>query len=442
MIISLSSVAPSLKSASRLTRYATSVRKREFPPFAALRFASSQSLPPSEDGEVVDESSGGHNDATSSVSSDDGVSSTTVLFPWRHKLFPVSRLIPGTPEQKKRGLLLTSKGQKVYGNSSLNAIVTAYMFLNVPWYELFWISHFQDELSSNISWSFTQGVAGLLSNLPSSGGGEPIPVDRIITELDDGTCEIDFRETIEISRSVETDALQVRVVNDGDDDASSEPSDSSSAVNNTIPLRRVFHKKAIELYQSSINEVAKTGNNNNNDSTTDHAEEEKQRFEIRLKMIPYDFEFITLYAIPYLSRRNAKGDPELLKFYSKMLTESSGGRAPYLSKLRQDHLENQGYMESTIIAQCLVWCDEIFYVKDLTTGQIVQGQQQQDENDASSTNTSTSTTPPEMQKTPHLVRMERTVVTKRDPVTGDFTNEQEDWIITDIDDLLGGNLLV
>jgi hypothetical protein len=349
----------------------------------------------------------------------------------------VSRLIPGTPEQKKRGLLLTSKGQKVYGNSSLNAIVTAYMFLNVPWYELFWISHFQDELSSNISWSFTQGVAGLLSNLPSSGGGEPIPVDRIIVERDDGTCEIDFRETIEISRRNGTDALRVRVVNDNDDDVSSEPSDSSSDINNTIPLRRVFHEKAIELYQSSINEVVKTGNNNNSnnnsDSTTDPPEEEKQRFEMRLKMIPYDFEFITLYAIPYLSRRNAKGDPELLKFYSKMLTESSGSRAPYLSKLRQDHLENQGYMESTIIAQCLVWCDEIFYVKDLTTGQIVQGQQRDDENDA---------TPPETQKTPHLVRMERTVVTKKDPATGNFTNEQEDWIITDIDDLLGGNLLV
>jgi hypothetical protein len=90
-------------------------------------------------------------------------------------------------------------------------------------------------------------------------------------------------------------------------------------------------------------------------------------------------------------------------------------------------------MESTIIAQCLVWCDEIFYVKDLTTGQIVQGQQ--DEKDSSSTT-------PEMQKTPHLVRMERTVVTKRDPITGNFTNDQEDWIITDIDDLLGGNLLV
>jgi hypothetical protein len=418
-MIILSSLSPSLKSASRLTRYVASVQERDFPPFAAaLRLASS--LPPSGDGEVV-ESSGGHNDAI--CSNDDGLSSTTVLFPWRHKLFPVSRLISGTPEQKKLGLLLTSKGQKVYGNSSLNAIVTAYMFLNVPWYELFWISHFQDELSSNISWSFTQGVAGLLSNLPSSGGGEHIPVDRIITERD-GTCEIDFRETIEISRSIETDTYRVRVVND-DDDVS-----SSSHINNAIPLRRVFHEKAIELYQSSINEVAKTGNNNH---STDLPEEEKQCFEMRLKMIPYDFEFITLYAIPYLSRRNAKDDPDLLTFYSKMLTESSGGRAPYLSRLRQDHLENQGYMESTIIAQCLVWCDEIFYVKDLTTGQIVQGQQ--DEKDSSSTT-------PEMQKTPHLVRMERTVVTKRDPITGNFTNDQEDWIITDIDDLLGGNLLV
>lgn len=363
------------------------------------------------------ESSEGHNASTPS---------TTVLFPWRHKSSLVPRLVPGTPEHENVGLLLTSKSQKVYGNSSLNSIVTAYMFLGVPWYELFWISHFQDELSSSMSWSFTQGVASMLSNLPLSGGGDLIPPDRIVRDRDDGSSEIDFCETIEISRNSENDAYQIRVENDDDSRTNDGQSDTSLSTSKSIPLRKIFHEKAIELYHSSVNKVA------------NHSE--KQRFELRLKMIPYDFKFVTLYAIPYLSRRNAKSDPELLTFYSKMLNETSSARAPYLSRLRQEHLEINGYMESTIIAQCLVWCDELFYVKKLTTGEIVQGREGNDGNTNDDDDDEISST--EMQKIPHLVRMERTVMIKKDPSTGEFNNETEDWIITDIDDLLGGNLLI
>ncbi len=398
----VSSLPLSLKAASRLNRYAVSALRRGYP---ASRFASS--FPPPGDNDEV-ESSGGDDESTPS---------STNLFPWRHQSSPIPRLVVGTPEHKNIGLLLTSKSQKVYGNSSLNAIVTAYMFLNVPWYELFWISHFQDELSSDIAWSFTQGVASLLSNIPSSGGGDHIPSNRIVKESSDGTSEIDFCEMIEISRNTENGAYRISVDNNDDNVDGVDSDGSISSRNHTIPLRKIFDEKAIALYHSSISEVA------------NHPE--TQRFELRLKMVPCDFKFVTLYAIPYLSRRNSKGDPELLDFYNKMLNETSSRRAPYLSKLRQEHLENKGYMESTIIAQCLVWCDELFHVKNLTTGKIVQGREADE--DESST---------QMRKIPHLVRMERTVITKKDPSTGNFENEGEDWIVTDIDDLLGGNLLI
>ena len=388
MITRLSTaLLPSIRSIRRVNRSLVLTAERGF----------SRTVPPSSDGDDAESK-------TTSGQDDRSLPVDTVLFPWRHKTEPVPRLIPGTPEHKKVGLLLTSKSQKVYGNSSLNAIATAYMFLNVPWYELLWISHYKDELATDMSWSFTQGVASLLSNLPLSGGGDHIPWDRIITDRDDGVSEIDFCETIEISRKGEGEAFRIELENDSvnNDDGQSEK----------IPIRKIFEQKAIDLYNSSVNEI---GNRS-----------EKERFELCLKMIPRDFKFVTLYAIPYLSRRNAKSDPELLTFYGKMLKEESSKRAPYLSKLRQDHLENNGYMESTIIAQCLVWCDELFYVKNLSTGEIIQGKD-------SST---------EMQRTPHLVRMERTVVTKKDQATGKFDNLQEDWIITDIDDLLGGNLVI
>mmetsp|Transcript_51142 Transcript_51142/g.55399 ORF Transcript_51142/g.55399 Transcript_51142/m.55399 type:complete len:122 (-) Transcript_51142:53-418(-) len=121
-----------------------------------------------------------------------------------------------------------------------------------------------------------------------------------------------------------------------------------------------------------------------------------------------------------------------------MLGKPSVSRASYLSQLRQEHLENKGHMESTVIAQCIVWCDELFYVKDLTTGQIIQGQEEQHRGEKEIDPAITVGS----KKIPHLVRMEKTVITKRDPISGTFENEQQDWIITDIDDIVGGNLII
>ncbi|VEU41345.1 unnamed protein product [Pseudo-nitzschia multistriata] len=389
---------------------------------------SLSSLPSSRDAD----GSGPSKDRDTNVTEDHTPHPSSVLFPWRYESSPVARLIPGTPEHSKVGLLLTSQSQNVYGSSSLNAIVTAYMFLNVPWYELFWISHFKDELSSNMSWSFTQGVASLLSNLPSYGGGNPIPANRIISEEADGTCRIDFRETIEIS-SVGNSAYRISVL-DEDENVDGMENNGSSCSDpidrNAVQLRQMFHEKVLELYQSSMDKTAAMPENDSSGTLVKNT----QRLEVRLKMNPYDTKFIGLYAIPYLSRRNAKSDASLFNLYRKMLNTTSSGRATYLSQLRQEHLETNGYMESTIIAQCLVWCEELFYVKDLATGQILQGKEVDEDSSLSGAT--------ETQKTPHLVRMERTVITKRDPSTGNFDNERENWIITDIDDLVDGNLLV
>jgi hypothetical protein len=106
-------------------------------------------------------------------------------------------------------------------------------------------------------------------------------------------------------------------------------------------------------------------------------------------------------------------------------------------------------MESTVIAQCLVWCTELFYVRNVQTGRIVQGTSSTTKNTTTTTSGNNDETPPQpepqeqsQQNVPHLVRMERTVLTTKDVATGKFHNNLGDWIITDIDDLLGGNLVV
>lgn len=148
-----------------------------------------------------------------------------------------------------------------------------------------------------------------------------------------------------------------------------------------------------------------------------------EQVEVCLKTVPFSAEVISLYSIPYVSRSNTQKDPALLEFYRTMLNKPSMDRAPDLNQLRRKYLET-GIMESTVIAQVLVWCNEIFYVKDVASGKVLQGKE-----DAESRNI------------PHLLRMEMTVKTEKD-AAGTFRNSQGNWTITDIDDHLDGNLLV
>jgi hypothetical protein len=88
--------------------------------------------------------------------------------------------------------------------------------------------------------------------------------------------------------------------------------------------------------------------------------------------------------------------------------------------------QRRGVTESTVICQVLVSCDEIFWVKDLATGTIIQGHEDG-----------------QIRKVWHLVRMEMVVETH--PAKGPilpFKQKQGNWQLTDIDDLLEGNLVI
>lgn len=203
-------------------------------------------------------------------------------------------------------------------------------------------------------------------------------MDSIIKD----TYEVDFRQTI------------------------GKKQDGEGSTTALVPLGSMMNEKLVSLYQSAAKELL--------------AEEE---VELCLQTVPYSAELVSLYCIPYISRSNVKNDQPLLEFYRDMLEKPSMDRAPDLNKLRREHLET-GIMESTIIAQVMVWCNEVFYVKDVASGTVLQGR-----GDAESRNV------------PHLIRMEMTVKTKKSG-SGSFRNVPDNWVITDIDDLLEGNLVV
>ena len=177
------------------------------------------------------------------------------------------------------------------------------------------------------------------------------------------------------------------------------------------PVHSMLEDKLLTFYQTSRTTISK----------------EPAKYSIRLKMSSYDAELISLYCIPYISRSNAKSNPTLREKYRKMLEKPKVERAPELSNFRRRYLDS-GTMESTVIAQVVVWCNELFYVKDLSTGAVLQGEKVDGENENG------------QKKIPHLVRMEMTVKTGQEG--NRLVNQLGNWEITDIDDQLDGNLVL
>jgi hypothetical protein len=311
-----------------------------------------------------------------------------VVFPWRHEEQPLPRWIQGTDEYNRQGHLLYSVNNDT-GDSQLNMIVTAYMFLEIPLYQVLLFGRWKEDLTDNMSWAFTRGVAGLLSSLTrttSTASPNMISMNDIVND----TYEVSFHATIGGNKRTETPNEDIQTVRDPE---------------GSVPLEQMFQEKVIDLYSAAKGSIAK-------------------ETEVCLKTYPHTTELVSLYAMPYISRDNIKNDKALLSFYRELMSMSAIDRPTKLTKLRNEKLE-AGIMESTVIAQVLVWCNEIFFVKDVESGKILQGSDQHET----------------ARNVCHLLRMESTVKTTKDP-HGSFKNIQGDWIITDIDDLLGGNLIV
>ena len=91
------------------------------------------------------------------------------IFPWRHEDTPLPRFIEGTLDHATKGELLSTVTVHT-GNVQMNAMASAFMFLDVPWYQFLFFGSWKGELAESMSWAFTQGVAGLLADLTSQTG--------------------------------------------------------------------------------------------------------------------------------------------------------------------------------------------------------------------------------------------------------------------------------
>jgi hypothetical protein len=155
----------------------------------------------------------------------------------------------------------------------------------------------------------------------------------------------------------------------------------------------------------------------------------KEQIQVRLECKPTgDSSVINLFVFPFLSRRAMKREPGLKSKYEELLSimaVSPQSAFSVYKDLIQDY-QDKGQVDSTVICQVLVECDEVFFVKDLSTGATIQGYDDG-----------------KFRKVWHLIRMEMVVETH--PANGfilPFEHRPGNWQITDIDDLLDGNLII
>lgn len=196
---------------------------------------------------------------------------------------------------------------------------------------------------------------------------------------------------------------------------------SENASNQTISGQErkdedtIFGEGYSKLYKT-FHQMSHSASQQSTDPTT-----QPSPLHLTLKSKPVSSRLHRLYSFPFLSRDAVKEEPSRKNKYLNVIVDSQmqgpveTGRK--LFAFADQLIAERGLMQTTVIAEVVVVCEETFYVKDLTNSEIIQGNTKE-------------------QTVPHVIRMEMDVLV-------DVVNEEEEWLqsnwrIADVDDLVGG----
>lgn len=334
------------------------------------------------------------------------------LFPWRHEtsenLLP--RLEFDSPEYRADVRL----------PNDIQAMLAVF-FLGVPVWRVFFGTGWRDELAESCAFAFKQGTAGIISNVYN------VPFTSLLK--DDDKLEFCYPE------SLDSEAPDV----ENQEDASKGPSESES-VNIVISDETTEKESTLETSQST-HKMSSEGDKKVFVDETDAPdvthmldrplrrlfqsahESGRDQLLIKLKSEPKRAMLYTVFGIPFLTKRQAEADTSLLNRVRDLLalirTDSDTAFAGINDIIRQGVSLPKEKMETTIEVQVLVECEEEFQVMDRKSGILLQG--------------------PEdglVRSVIHLVRLE-TVATWRGKFPSLPSRTLDNWIITDIDDLVG-----
>lgn len=247
-----------------------------------------------------------------------------------------------------------------------------------------------------------------------------VPFQKIVS--DDGSIEFDKVTDAEDGEAADADGDSGSATADTEDD----PKETESEDDDVVPeYEYMMEEKLRKLYEASH-------------------EFGKDSMRIILQTEPVHCELVSLLFIPYITRQAVHDAPSLKHSFKNMFREvekkrinpETGEPINFVQLVREafktfevyvnsraQFNRDDGYasMESTVIAQVLITCDEVFSVTDVATGMIMQGNGKK-------------------QRVSHLVRLEVPIKERIPPDGGKPLFEVGSWQIVDWDDLEDGNI--
>jgi len=322
------------------------------------------------------------------------------IFPWRHSPSPLPRLVPDNIEFKTEGGYVGP--QLPTFNKFMRSLSwgTATGFLDGKVYNYF---QWKRDLEEGFMMAFAVAVQGVLMD-----------VYDVSKKQDSKESESNQNENeIQITKSPIDFNHSVNPVPKGEI-----PPDIHHDEKINSNTRSMLETNLISLYKSAH-------------------EHNKHQLQITLFSEPKSAQIMSLLSIPFLTRQEVIEKPalkhsfrniakslhqlELKKGSQLNFFEIGDHTAQALDEMANKQIQrnDDNMAQISIVAQVAIQCDEIFKVVDLETGETVQGDPEARKNDVT-----------------HLVRFE--VVVDLDPETG--MSEVGRWQITDLDDLLDGNI--
>mmetsp|Transcript_20916 Transcript_20916/g.39561 ORF Transcript_20916/g.39561 Transcript_20916/m.39561 type:complete len:389 (+) Transcript_20916:77-1243(+) len=326
-----------------------------------------------------------NNDDDADDDDDDNTTTSNLLFPWRHAPTLPDRVLAHNdysgqfnPTTRDPYIL-----RKLIAARELN--VSAWNVLPIPFYRHEW--------ECDLANGFAVGFGFAMEELWRSLFRVPVNNENGIISIDSSTRTTSIIE-----------------------DTLSSSSSSPNEENNNEYLLEMMDKKLLRQYQTLINPT-------------------ELQFKFSLQPISSHLQHIFAVPLPGLTREIVEDNPyirgSIYKLHSSY--EENGFDERYFDMLTDFAKYNNDSRDTrTVIAEAAITCLEFFQVRDRDSGSVVMGMEDEEEEEG--------------EEVVHIVRFE--VVTEEksrdndddDDGGGDERREIGNWKITDVDDLLEGNL--
>lgn len=371
------------------------------------------------------------------------------VFPWRHSTFPLPRLIPNSEEFVSQG------GYIGPHMPAMNMFLRGLAWINAAGFlgaKIVNYSRWKADLEYAFQHAFAVAVQGVLEDVYQKKRKDDDDHDGNSIQEED--MQQDKREKEEYTQddNIESNSQQEIELQEKDkDDASSSLPLSSSfpiSFNHFITPQDDYHLKQASEEDASHHMLEPTLVSLYRSAHTYG----KHKLHIQLYSKPKQAKIESMFVLPFLTRKEVEDNLSLKHSYrnivkalqqkstiegrelsyfeignivaeklDEMSTKQMQSRKASSSGLdtSTNYGDSTSMMQVTVVAQVSIDCDEVFVVKDIETGDVVQGDPNGNINDVT-----------------HLVRFE--IVVDMNGETGEVAIGN--WQITDWDDLLDGNL--